>query len=607
MIRHILACIQSIWSPSTLAVPHSTNELPATLSEPVNLKDGWSWIPDWEEIFNGQYGEWLDELAASAQGKKILVATCVGGNSALTPIESLLAVALTLRGACVHVLLCDKAIPACTNVLAADFGDQKDFLAKGPTRCDWCYEAGARTYRKLRLPVHLLSDYIAESDRLEAAQLAANVSLEDAPHYTDRDIPIGEHARAGALRYFARGDFDNEPYALEVVRRYLEAGIMCSRALDRLYDEHKYAATVVNHGIYVPQGLVTAIAKKYKSSTALWYPQYRNKCVGVYNVKDDIETVLLTANNESWETMPWTKETEDEIVGYLQSRWKGTYDWIKAQAEDGPTALDEISRETGIDYSKPTIGLLTNVTWDAQVFYPSNALPTMLEWMITTIRYFETRPDLQLIIRVHPGELTGFVISRQLAVDEIKRAFPKLPPNVFVIPPDSPINTYAAMKPCKAILIYATTAGLEFASMGFPVVVAGEAVIRNKGFSYDVSSEDEYLKLLDKLPFAEDRINPNKMQRARKFAYHSFFRKMIPLDMLQPQESVYVPYTIKHIGVDGFRPGKDPGLDVICDGILNKTEFVYPYEKYQLAGVGADTLENTSLYSHKPATRQSIT
>ncbi len=583
----------------------ATAQSTETEIETANFNDGWSWIPNWPDIFNGQYDQWLQYVESAKKGQKILIATCIGGNSALTPIESLLCVALTLRGAEVHVLLCDKALPACTNALAIEFEDQKTFIEGGPTKCDWCFASGVRAYKDLNLPVHLLSQYSTDIDKREAKEIAEQIPFADIQLYKENDVAIGEHAVAGALRYFARGDFNGEPYAEAIIRKYLESGILSSRSINKLYEKEGYKATLVNHGIYVPQGLVIEAAKKYKSPVALWYPSYRNKCVSIFPVVDNFETAMLTANNDFWEAMPWNAEMEQDIADYLASRVKGTYDWIKSQAIDGPTELGEIATQIGIDYSKPTIGLLTNVAWDAQVFYPSNALPSMFDWLMKTIKYFESRPDMQLLIRVHPGELTGYVISRQLAVDEIKRMFSSLPPNVFIIPPDSPINTYPAMMPCKAILVYATTAGLEFACMGFPVIVSGEASIRNKGFSYDASSETEYISLLDKLPSLPGRLSSEKISLARKFAYHTFFRKMIPLSMLEPQDSTYVPYTIKRVGLDGLMPGQDFGLDIICDGVLNNTDFIYPYEDYQKLGVAAKSgaIDSSSLYQHVPAVK----
>ena len=77
--------------------------------------------------------------------------------------------------------------------------------------------------------------------------------------------------------------------------------------------------------------------------------------------------------------------------------------------------------------------MLTNVMWDAQLHYRANAFPNMLEWVIQTIRYFIGRPELQLLIRVHPAEIRGNLPSRQPLVAEIQREFPRLPRNVIVI------------------------------------------------------------------------------------------------------------------------------------------------------------------------------
>ena len=67
------------------------------------------------------------------------------------------------------------------------------------------------------------------------------------------------------------------------------------------------------------------------------------------------------------------------------------------------------------------IGLLTNVSWDAQLHYPANAFANMLEWLVQTCRYFATRPDLQLLVRVHPAEISGFPPSRQPILGELRK------------------------------------------------------------------------------------------------------------------------------------------------------------------------------------------
>jgi hypothetical protein len=222
------------------------------------------------------------------------------------------------------------------------------------------------------------------------------------------------------------------------------------------------------------------------------------------------------------------------------------------------------------------VALLTNVMWDAQLHYPANAFESMLDWVLQTIQYFAGRPDLQLLIRVHPAEIRGTARSRQPLVPEIERAFPQLPPNVFVIPPESQISTYAAVATANAAIIYGTKTGVELTSAGIPTIVAGEAWIRNKGLTLDASSPADYFKILDTLPLAE-RMPAEQVTRARQYAYHFFFRRMVPVPCIVPTKAV-PPYKVALDRLDDLLPGRQPGLDVICDGILTGSPFVYPAE-----------------------------
>ena len=230
-------------------------------------------------------------------------------------------------------------------------------------------------------------------------------------------------------------------------------------------------------------------------------------------------------------------------------------------------------RRHGVDPSKPVIGLLTSVMWDAALHYKDNAFPDMLSWIFTTIDYFNTRPDLQLVIRVHPAEIQGGLPSRQKVWDEIRNRYQRLPSNVFIIGPENPLSTYAIMEQCDSVIIYNTKTGIELAAMGIPVIVAGEAWIRNKGFSKDVSDPDEYRQVLNQLPRGR-RMNEADTLRAKKYAYHFFFRRMIPLEFMEPAHG-NPPFRLRLNHLESLKPGKSRGLDLICDGILNGADFIY--------------------------------
>ena len=507
--------------------------------------------------------------------KKILIATGGGAYLAATRIESLLAVALTQRGAECHVLLCDGILPACLQCNMDWERNERRYAERGPTRahCDACFTPAFNMYSSLGLRVHRYSDVLSAEDFARAEALASSIPGAEISGYCENGIPLGEQAMAGALRYYARAELQ-DPYSEEVLRRYLRAAKLAATATARLQEREGFDAAILHHGIYVPQGVTAAVLRQRDVAITTWHVAYRKKTF-IFSHGDTYHHTLMDEPVETWLDIPWTPAMEQRIVAYLNSRWHGTDDWIHFH-RDAVFESEAFAKETGADLSKPTIGMLTNVMWDAQLHYPANAFRNMLEWALHTIRVFEKRPDLQLVIRVHPAEITGTIPSRQKIADEIAKAFPVLPPNVFIVPPESKLSTYALMQQCNAGIIYGTKTGVELTSMGIPVIVAGEAWIRNKGLSLDAKSVEQYDRMLDELPFPE-RLPPETVERARRYAYHFFFRRMIPLEFLETVKQE-PGFEIGVTSTEQLLPGTSRGLDVICDGILFGSEYVYPAE-----------------------------
>ena len=532
--------------------------------------------PNWDDILKPNVALWNSAKAASANGPKILIATSMGGYSGLNTLESMLAVALTLRGAQVHVLLCDEHLPACFINTIREFPETAEFAKRGPQNlCDGCYKPGYEVFKSLGLPIHRHSEFISRKEHREACVLSSDLPFSQIPKYRLNGIAVGDEALASTLHFFARGIFnsDSEPDGEAILRRYFLASLFSMYEIRRLLRAYSFSCVFSHHGIYVPHGLFSQVCRQENVRFACWTPSYRKQTF-IFSHHDTYHHTMLSEPTNNWEDLPWSPEMENEIVDYLNSRRYGTRDWISYQ-DNTEEDLSIIAAELGVDFSKPCIGMLTNVLWDGTVNYPANSFPNMVEWVLQTIRYFTSRPNLQLIIRVHPAEVQHPLRSRQLIVDEINRAFPKLPSNIFIIPPDKTINTYAVMSQCDSVLIYATKTGLELTCMGIPVVVAGDGWARNKGITLDASSAEEYFKLLVQLPLGK-RLTEPVVQRARKYAYHFFFRRMVPLPYLMPPW----PYTLKLSGLDDLLPGRSVGLDVVCDGILKGKQFIYPYESH---------------------------
>lgn len=521
---------------------------------------------EWKDVLASEPGKWTDGRRA-ASGPHVLLGTTIGRFKWEINFDSALAVALTLRGAQVHLLVCDHQLPACSPWLRHDVPGVFDPDRHHPRAllCDGCLAPSLEVLKPLGLPVHRYGDLLRPDDGADLLARLEEQSLAEIRALTIDGVAVGEHAVAGAIRFFACARLEDQPEHLAVTRRYARAAVRTTYATRRILERYPFEVACGSHGIYVPQGLVFEVARKRNVRVVNWHQAYRQRCV-LFSHGDTYHKTLLDEPVADWRPAHWDAALERETMAYLDDRQYGKQDWISFNRDPEARSIEAVAA-MGVNFNKPVVGLLTNVAWDAQLHYGATPFPDMMTWLLDTIRYFAKRPELQLLVRIHPAEVKGYNRSRQPALAEIHREFPTLPSNVFVIPPESSISTYSTMEQCNAVIIYATKTGIELAARGIPVVVAGEAWIKNKGFALDASSQDRYYELLDRLPLA-GRLTPEQTTLARKYAYHFFMRRMIEIkyldDKMRPQVG----------SLRELERGSDRGMDIVCDGILTGSKFV---------------------------------
>lgn len=552
--------------------------LAARMKEPASKSGRLTSIAD---LVRSDPQTWSRARAATKSGPRVLIASNVTGFQHASLLESVLAIALTLRGADVHHLMCDGALPACLKIEPHAVPDPDtiiDYEIRKPV-CVGCMAVGNGHFSHLDLKQHLFSGLLNDADRAEIRDQCAKLDRAALSKLETSDgDKVGMHGLAGALRYYARAELPDGAQADDVLRRFVEAAILTTRAVSRLLDREQFDVAVFHHGIYVPQGPAGDVFRRRGIRVVNWNPSYRRSTF-IFSHDDTYHYTLMNETTDIWRNLNWSDKNEIDILDYLKSRATGARDWIwfHEKPDDDVAAF---SKELGLDSSKPVIGMLSNVAWDAQLHYPANAFPNMIDWVFKTFDYFAQRPDLQLLLRIHPAEIRGTVPSAQPLMQEIEARYPVLPSNIFVIAPESNISTYAAMALCDSVIIYGTKTGVELTAVGKPVVVAGEAWIRNKGLTEDAVDEASYFRLLDRLPHGKP-MDSSQTTLARKYAYHFFFRRMIPVPFVTPSEGKI--YGLDLDRLSSLETGTFPGLDVICDGILAAHQpFVYEAERLGL-------------------------
>lgn len=513
------------------------------------------------------------DASSEAPSARVLVATSLGGFQASIALDPALAVGLAQRGAQVDVLLCDASLPACQLCDAYWFSDISRFSKSGPsaTFCGGCFSPAAWVFRAAGVAIRTFSERLDQVLQDELAAVAQQVPVKGLRTFHYSGMPVGEHAYAGAIRFFAKGRIEGEAHWEAVVRRYLHAAMLTAEAVSRLLDVERYDVVVLHHGIYVPQGIIRALAKNRGIRVVTWHVGYRSKCF-IFSHEDTYHRTMIDEPTDVWADLELAGQDRRLVLDYLQSRWSGAGDWIhfnRNPQED----IDEISRRFGISRERPWVTLFTNVMWDAQLHYPQNAFPDQAAWILATVRWFASRADLELIIRVHPAEKTGNLPSRDSVREMLLRDLGGLPTNVHLVDAGDRVSSYVIAAASDAVLVYSTKLSVELAAQGKRVIVAGEAWTRGKGISEDADSPEHYFRLLAQLPFSAN-LPPATRERALRYAAHFFFRRMIPLPFVKALPMGQ--FCVTADALTELEEGVHPGWDVAMRGILQGTPFIFP-------------------------------
>jgi hypothetical protein len=280
--------------------------------------------------------------------------------------------------------------------------------------------------------------------------------------------------------------------------------------------------------VLIPNGLITELGVFYQAARHLELKtityEFNDQREQIWLAQNDI--VMRQNTQELWAARSGKSLTDAErerIAGLEQARrggstyGKGTRVWQEAAAEGS----DRLRKTLHLD-DRPVVLLATNVLGDSLTLGRNLFASSMAEWIARSVRFFVTRQDVQLVVRVHPGER---LIKGPSMMEVIQRAAPGRPEHIHVVGPFEKANTYDIMEMASVGLAYTTTVGMEMAMRGVPVIVAGSTHYRGRGFTLDPNTWAEYFgmltSVLDDQP--RHRLTEEKIETAWNYAYRFFF------------------------------------------------------------------------------------
>jgi hypothetical protein len=280
--------------------------------------------------------------------------------------------------------------------------------------------------------------------------------------------------------------------------------------------------------VLIPNGTILELGAVYRVAKHLNIP------VTTYEFNDQREQIWIAQNDEImrqntdqiWADLgstPLTESQSERIHKFESARMgarlegKAARLWQDVPAQGG----ESIRAKLGLD-EHPVVLLATNVLGDSLTLGRNVFSKSMAEWITRTVQYFASSKDAQLVIRVHPGERLTHGPSM---VDVVKAAVPLQPENIHVVGPLEKINTYDLMEFTSLGLVFTTTTGLEMSLSGIPVIACGNTHYRNRGFTHDPKSYEEYFNILNDVlsDGKKHQLTESQVELAWRYAHYFFF------------------------------------------------------------------------------------
>jgi hypothetical protein len=450
-------------------------------------------------------------------------------------VEFALAAELTKTGAQCRFAFCSPVLPVCNGW---------DVRSSDPGRvCRSCHRGNRELEAVLGLPSSFLADFVNDDDRADARRLAAGSSIADLRSTTIDGCDLGNELERSMAKWLFVGSIPETPETLDLARQFVEAAVLLVRGLNRLFDQSRPDVVVMNCGHVCWYGIAYRLLQA-RGVRTITYDETNLAVTKLAWVFNDREPVVDFEWDAAWarrKVRPLSAPEAGRIDELIEERRR----FFLYQPDDATRPLAD--RVDTTPYRR-VLSLFTNVLWDATVVGRNPVFADVAEWVEASMHVVEKHPDCALIVRIHPAEAEVYGMrSRQRVRDDIARRRPTLPENVFVIEAEERINSYDVVAASDSVLVYGSNIGLESVLMDKPVVVAGEAHYRGKGFTVEPATPDEYARVLESLCEAVDDSPPDS-ELARKYAHLAFIETQIDLGLFVDEH----PHLVSDLTVTDF-------------------------------------------------------
>jgi len=490
-------------------------------------------------------------------GRRVGIASLASGDWHLV-LEQLLGHALIRRGVHVELLVCDlPERPICEERTA--FSHSRD-------RCAGCLDAKRGLLEAGGIRWTGLSRFVASGAMQAARAAVAPLDAKALEDFSHSGWPLSAWSHVSACHFLRSNARGNSVDALDARRRLIATGIVLVDAISGWLDTFRPEIVLVESGAH----LEWRIARELAGARGI--PVYsREMGKGgwdrhMYALNRDAMSPDLDAAWRIAATSPLSPAEARAVDEGLDGLAAATFVPRHPTRRREPRALrDELVPRT----AQRVAVAFTNVTWDLATAGRDVAFDGVTDWLHATVAALAPHRDSHLIVRAHPAEASVLTSQR------VGRDWPGAAPQVTVVPAEDGLAASDLIAMAELVLAYNSTAALEAAARGAAVLLCGAAHFRDRGFSIDISSREQYAQLLGEWACGRVIEPPGESSELARRYFHLFFSRY-QLSMGWTTSPLEAPYQLTLATLDELDPGRNANLDAVCGAVLEGRQVLLP-------------------------------
>lgn len=491
----------------------------------------------------------VHKQSTASEPLDVIFLTMIGGHGYNSSVDIVLGLALKAKGHRVRFVVCDQQLSACEVKKATN-------RERWNKACEKCWSYAHAIYSRFGLEVIRVSDLIKNCDQ---------------PEDLDRWEEIVD---ASLLKHFGIGVL-NESEAVRERRVEYQKSVEVSHQIGESLVAMAPDRVLMSHGIYSTWGPQRELLNE-ADIPVITFSKCKKRHTEKFNWTTSADWWDVSEEWKQVRDQPLTVSQQEMLEKYLDSRRDHSADTLKYNFGDEESKAATYQR-FNLDPNKPTFVAFTNVLWDAASAQREIVFSDPITWITETIRWFESHPDRQLVVKIHPAEVV--IGTNQPFASIIREQIPVLPDNVRLIEPHEKVNSWSVMQIADLGIVHTSTVGMEMPLEGIPCAVVSRTHFRDRGFTIDVSDKNAYFDMIKDWSASSYDLKAAK-ELATRYAFLLFERYQLPFRVF---------YEPRHTDVRAmsFQSVNDltanPTMQLIVKCIEEKSDFLLPSDPNEIA------------------------